>query len=253
MYANILILIAIVAFFLYLRSVRPKQLESGDWQVADHSDGTLRSVFAFFALLIGTQWALGVGKAFLEILPKNPGGSLLGILVVAALYGWLLWVQGRKVFEALHADRGEINVADWPLAAGEHLELTYRRRFHRGMPAGDIKAALVHYEVAHGHFGGRHGSKFKNVVKKVQLEDGEASFKSKELVATWRFQVPNPMGNPIASLQRGMIDYFFNRHRDDEWWELQIEVPLRSVGTLDSQFKLDITFVPGRTQFHMGA
>ncbi|MNS72140.1 hypothetical protein D3C72_1055410 [compost metagenome] len=253
--AAILFLLTILGVFLLYRwLVSPKQLENGEWRVIDHSDGTLRAVLALFYLLIGTQFAIGLGRGLLQELPKSPREAGIGLLLGLILYGWLLWAQGRKVYEALHAAPGELHVANWPLAAGEFVEVTYQRRLHRGIPAGDVKAKLVHYEVTHGHSsGGSHGSKRQSIVNLVPLEEGEADYTDKLLTATWRFQVPNAMGNPLASLQRSFFELMSNRHRDDEWWALEVELPLRGGTVVDSSFRLKIDYIEGRTQFHLGA
>jgi hypothetical protein len=253
MLPHLLLLGAIAVFILYRRSLRPKRLESGEWQVRDHADGTLRTVLACLALWFGTQYAVGMTMAMLQGLTKKPDAAALGLLVVIALYGWLFWVQGRRVLEAVHAGPGELRVDNWPLAAGEHIAVTYRRRLRHGVPAGDVKATLVHYEVTHAHTNGNHNRKRKTKLAQVRLDDGEASYTDKELVATWRFQVPNAMGNPIDALQRTFFDMMSNRHQDDEWWALEVEMPLQGGAMLDSSFRLEISYIEGRTQFHLGA
>jgi hypothetical protein len=251
--ASLLIVGLIAAYVVFHLSRRPKQLENGEWRVIDHADGPLRNVLALIALLLGTQYALGFGMAMLEGIRKKPDAALLGLLLVVALYGWLLWTQGRKVYEALHAAPGELRVDHWPLAAGEHIALTYRRKLHRGLPAGDVQATLVHYEVTRGYTNSRNSQKRTTKLAQVRLEDGEASFSDNELVATWRFQVPNAMGNPIESLKRSFFDLMSNRHTEDEWWALEVEMPLQGGAKLDSSFRLDIRYIEGRTQFHLGA
>lgn len=251
----VLLILGLMAVYVMFRlHRRPKQLENGEWRVIDHADGPLRNVLALIALLLGTQYAFGMTMAMLDGIRKKPDAALLGLLLVVALYGWLLWTQGRKVYEGLHAAAGELRVDNWPLAAGEHVAVTYRRKLHRGLPAGDVKATLVHYEVTRGYTNSRNNShKRTTKLAQVRLEDGEAAFTDNELVATWRFQVPNAMGNPIDSLKRSFFDLMSNRHREDEWWALEVAMPLQNGTVLDSSFRLDIRYIEGRTQFHLGA
>jgi hypothetical protein len=44
-----------------------------------------------------------------------------------------------------------------------------------------------------------------------------------------------------------------NRHREDEWWALEVEMPLQGGAMLDSSFRLEISYIEGRMQFHLGA
>jgi hypothetical protein len=250
----ILLILGLIAVYVMFRlHRRPKQLENGEWRVIDHADGPLRNVLALIALLLGTQYAFGMTMAMLDGIRKKPDAALLGLLLVVALYGWLLWTQGRKVYEGLHAAAGELRVDNWPLAAGEHVAVTYRRKLHRGLPAGDVKATLVHYEVTRGYTNNRNSQKRTTKLAQVRLEDGEASFTDNELVATWRFQVPNAMGNPVEALKRTFFDMMSNRHTEDEWWALEVAMPLQNGTVIDSSFRLDIRYIDGRTQFHMGA
>ncbi|MFN3429232.1 MAG: hypothetical protein ACK46X_04690, partial [Candidatus Sericytochromatia bacterium] len=122
----ILLLLTLVGVFaLYSWLVSPKKLEDGSWRVVDHSDSPVRAVVALALILFGTQFAFGIGRGLVKVLPQSPREAGLGLLVLAILYGWLLWAQGRKIRESLQAAPGELRVAEWPLVAGEVVEVTY--------------------------------------------------------------------------------------------------------------------------------
>jgi hypothetical protein len=240
---------------LYLRHTRPRKLAEGEWLVVDHADGPIRNVVGLVLLFAITPLLVQLGVLFKTHYADKPGAVYLTLFVAVAVYVERLWKLGRKVIEGLNAAPGELRTEHWPLAAGEQTAITYRRKLNLGVPAGEVNAYLVHYEIRQGHdLDGRHANsaKSKFEVKRVQLQQGEATYRNKEMVATWRFQVPNPMGNPFESLERLMWDRFFDRHREKEWWELHVKRPLRDGGMLDSQFVLPIEMIQGRSVMRLG-
>lgn len=248
------IVVVVCVVMMFFRNDRPTALKDGQWQLIDHRDGPFRNTIA----LVATLASIPLTNAMVHHLPpstvKQPAGWLLIGLLVICIYLWLIWRFGSRVLEALNAAPGELVVDNWPLAAGEHITVTYRRKFHGGVPAGDMHAYLVLYELARDrNLQGERMAKKRREIKRVRLDKGEAAYRNKELVATWRFQVPNESGNPSEALARMAVETFFlDRHTEKVWWEFQVDTPLRGGGQVDSQFKLKIEMIAGRSQWHMG-
>jgi hypothetical protein len=251
--AGLLLLLLVAGGVVMLtQGLRPKALPSGEYLHVDHADGPIRNVMGLIVVIASMPVSNALVRGIDPHSVKHPAGWVLIGLVVFGLYAWLIWHFGSRIFEAMNAAPGEMKTDHWPLAAGEHANVTYRRKFYGGVPAGDVHAYLVHYEVLEIRENGRR-RKSKREVGRVELSGGDANYRNKELVATWRFQVPNTFGNPIESLLRDAIrDMFIDSYKEKEWWEFQVVVPLRGGGNLDSQFKLKIEMIAGRSVFHLG-
>jgi hypothetical protein len=236
-----LLLLAMILGVLHLGyrwRCRPRQTEDGDWLVVDAGDGPLRAALAAIALLASTFMLAAM--AWAARTPGVPGNPLPVLLVAFVFWGVVVWFEGRKVREALRASPGELRVDNWPLTPGDRVVVNYKRALRSGRPAGAMRAALIQYAQVRESHGGKTRYR-RETLQVLELTDGQADFRDQELEARWRFIVPGYIPPTVGAAVLDLAFALFSgHHHADEYWVLEVKLPLQDGFELDSQFRLAI-------------
>lgn len=236
---------AAVGYWLYRWHCRAKRIDNGErWLIVDASDTLARTLVAVMALIVCSLIMYALVEYALTHQQTLTNDTKVFLAIIVPLYLFAVWHEGRKIVENLAAGPGELRTETWPLPVGQMAEVTYSRHVRAGLPKGQVDAELVHYviEVYRGGSGKRRERRIRSQV--IPLTEGEASFRGGRLEATWRFQVPFPMGEPTQALFSSVIALFTSRNRSHEWF-LEVKMPLETGLKLDSKFKLKLDYSAG--------
>lgn len=205
---------------------------TGPRVLVDHEDGIL-GLLMWTGILVVVGFGVPasmVMKAKDAAMHHHPGAALFALLFGVAWVGVALWMYSRAIKTVLRSRPGELRVPVHPLPEGETVEVAFTRKIDQRCELQWLRGAIV-FERKESHW---HDGKRRTrwvVCGRHELGSGDVAHEHGEVVAVWRFQVPD---SQAPSALWGFL--FGHRHR----WKFLVTFEFTDLPDSSSKFPIRI-------------